>query len=120
MLDFLGKIAWGCQISCDTSNGGSIILGQVENEYHWNDPDYISWCGSLVKEVDVGILFLICNGDSANNTISAMGMTAPHMQRSMGRYTQDSHWRGLKMKNGTRNGTNSRLLVMTIGLQRIW
>jgi len=52
------------------SNGGPIILGQVENEYHWNDPDYISWCGSLVKEVDVGIPFLMCNGDSANNTIN--------------------------------------------------
>ena len=52
------------------SNGGPIILGQVENEYHWNDPDYISWCGSLVKQVDVGIPFLMCNGDSANNTIN--------------------------------------------------
>jgi len=71
-----------------------------------------------VKEVDVGILFLMCNGDSANNRISAMGTTAPHMQRSMGRYTQDSHWCGLKIKDDSRNGTNSHKLVMTIRLQR--
>lgn len=51
-------------------NGGPIILGQVENEFRWRDPAYIEWCGELVKEVDAGIPFLMCNGYSASNTIN--------------------------------------------------
>ena len=51
-------------------NGGPIILGQVENEYHWNDMDYVNWCGDLVKETNPGVPFLMCNGLSANNTVN--------------------------------------------------
>lgn len=51
-------------------NGGPIILGQVENEYRWNDTDYIDWCGDLVKKTAPGIPFLMCNGYSARNTIN--------------------------------------------------
>ena len=51
-------------------NGGPIILGQVENEFRWKDPDYVDWCGDLVKETSPGIPFLMCNGYSASNTIN--------------------------------------------------
>ena len=51
-------------------NGGPIILGQVENEYRWDIPDYITWCGDLVRKTSPGIPFLMCNGYTANNTIS--------------------------------------------------
>lgn len=52
------------------TNGGPIILMQIENEFHWEDPEYIKWCGSLVDEVKAGIPFIMCNGYSANNTIN--------------------------------------------------
>jgi hypothetical protein len=51
-------------------SGGPIILAQVENEFRWKDPDYIDWCGRLVKEIAAGIPFLMCNGYSASNTIN--------------------------------------------------
>lgn len=51
-------------------SGGPIILGQVENEYRWNDVEYVDWCGDLVKKTDPGIPFLMCNGYSAKNTIN--------------------------------------------------
>ena len=51
-------------------SGGPIILGQVENEYRWDVPEYIAWCGDLVRKTNPGIPFLMCNGYSANNTIS--------------------------------------------------
>ena len=50
--------------------GGPIILSQVENEFHWDDPEYIKWCGELVKSVKVDIPFGMCNGESADNTIN--------------------------------------------------
>ena len=52
-------------------HGGPIILGQVENEFHWQDPTYIDWCGDLVKEAATEIPFLMCNGFSAPNTVNA-------------------------------------------------
>lgn len=52
------------------SNGGPIILAQIENEFHWNDTNYINWCGKLVQQVDAGIPFIMCNGYSASNTIN--------------------------------------------------
>ena len=51
-------------------SGGPIILGQVENEYRWDVPEYIAWCGDLVRKTNPGIPFLMCNGYTANNTIS--------------------------------------------------
>ena len=52
--------------------GGPIILAQIENEFRWTDPSYIEWCGDLVKQVSLGIPFLMCNGFSANNTINTL------------------------------------------------
>lgn len=52
------------------TNGGPIIMAQIENEFRFNDPDYVAWCGSLVAGLDLGIPWLMCNGQSANNTIN--------------------------------------------------
>ena len=51
-------------------HGGPIILGQVENEFHWKDSAYVDWCGDLVREAATDIPFLMCNGFSAPNTIN--------------------------------------------------
>ena len=53
-------------------NGGPIILSQVENEFRWEDQEYVDWCGKLVAEVNVGIPFFMCNGYSANNTLNSI------------------------------------------------
>ena len=53
-------------------NGGPIILSQVENEFRFQDPEYVNWCGDLVKELNVGIPFIMCNGFSANNTVNTL------------------------------------------------
>ncbi|CAF0982021.1 unnamed protein product [Didymodactylos carnosus] len=51
------------------SNGGPIILAQIENEYGANDQNYVDWCGKVAEEFNVGIPWIMCNGHSANNTI---------------------------------------------------
>jgi hypothetical protein len=52
-------------------NGGPIILAQIENEYVQNDPAYVDWCGNLVSNelASTEILWIMCNGRSANSTI---------------------------------------------------
>ena len=52
-------------------NGGPIILAQIENEYHGKDPEYLSWCGDLAKSLNIGIPWIMCNGESAPGTINA-------------------------------------------------
>ena len=52
-------------------NGGPIVLAQIENEYSWDDPAYIKWSGDLANGLGLGIPWLMCNGESANNTINA-------------------------------------------------
>ena len=52
-------------------NGGPIVLAQIENEYGWKDPAYIEWCGDLVGSLKLDIPWLMCNGESANNTINS-------------------------------------------------
>ena len=51
-------------------NGGPIIMAQIENEFRWNDTAYIKWCGDLVASLDLGIPWVMCNGESATNTIN--------------------------------------------------
>jgi len=52
-------------------NGGPIILAQIENEYHGNEPAYVDWCGSLVSNelASTEIPWTMCNGLIANSTI---------------------------------------------------
>ena len=52
------------------SQGGPIILAQVENEFHWQDPEYVEWCGELAEKMQAGIPWIMCNGESAHNTIN--------------------------------------------------
>eukprot|EP01113_Clastostelium_recurvatum_P013639 TRINITY_DN1727_c0_g1_i1.p1 TRINITY_DN1727_c0_g1~~TRINITY_DN1727_c0_g1_i1.p1 ORF type:complete len:771 (+),score=128.12 TRINITY_DN1727_c0_g1_i1:272-2314(+) len=51
------------------SNGGPIILAQIENEYNDNDMTYVNWCGQVVDELNLEIPWIMCNGKAANNTI---------------------------------------------------
>jgi hypothetical protein len=51
-------------------NGGPIILAQIENEYHIGDEKYVQWCGELTKELNTGTPWVMCNGESANETIN--------------------------------------------------
>lgn len=37
------------------SNGGPIILAQIENEFTAEDPGYIEWCGTLVQDLNTSI-----------------------------------------------------------------
>ena len=56
-------------------NGGPIVLAQIENEYHENDPggqDYIQWCGELTKQLDMNVSWVMCNGMSAPDTINTV------------------------------------------------
>ncbi|KAF1329721.1 Beta-galactosidase 5, partial [Globisporangium splendens] len=53
------------------SKGGPIILAQIENEFTMEDPEYIEWCGKLVKDLGTSIPWVMCNGKSAPNTILA-------------------------------------------------
>ncbi|KAI9996258.1 hypothetical protein PInf_013641 [Phytophthora infestans] len=50
-------------------NGGPIIMAQIENEFAWHDPEYIAWCGNLVKQLDTSIPWVMCYANAAENTI---------------------------------------------------
>ncbi|POM60369.1 Beta-galactosidase [Phytophthora palmivora] len=50
-------------------NGGPIIMAQIENEFAWHDPEYIEWCGNLVKQLDTSIPWVMCYANAADNTI---------------------------------------------------
>lgn len=52
------------------SQGGPIIVAQVENEFHWQDAKYVEWCGELAEKMQAGIPWIMCNGESARNTIN--------------------------------------------------
>ena len=51
-------------------NGGPIVMAQIENEFHWDDGAYVEWCGKLAESLHLDIPWLMCNGDSAKNTIN--------------------------------------------------
>ena len=52
------------------SEGGPIIIAQIENEFRWDDMEYVEWCGRLAAKMDAGIPWIMCNGESASNTIN--------------------------------------------------
>lgn len=37
------------------SNGGPIVLAQIENEFNAEDDAYIAWCGTLVEKLNTSI-----------------------------------------------------------------
>ena len=51
-------------------NGGPIIMAQIENEYGWDDPSYIDWCGEFAADLKLDIPWVMCNGHSASNMIN--------------------------------------------------
>lgn len=52
-------------------HGGPIVLAQVENELGGADPRYVQWNGDMANAFNVGVPWLMCNGESANNTINS-------------------------------------------------
>ena len=50
-------------------NGGPIILAQIENEYHGSTA-YVNWCGNFAAGLNLSIPWVMCNGESANNTVN--------------------------------------------------
>lgn len=50
-------------------NGGPIIMAQIENEFAGHDPEYVEWCGNLVKRLDTSIPWIMCYANAAENTI---------------------------------------------------
>ena len=50
--------------------GGPIVLAQVENELNGADQRYVDWSGDMANAFDVGVPWIMCNGQSANNTIN--------------------------------------------------
>ena len=54
-----------------STNGGNIILAQIENEYQREGEEaYVEWCGDLTKVIR-NIPWIMCNGKSANDTIGS-------------------------------------------------
>ncbi|KAG7400530.1 Beta-galactosidase 6 [Phytophthora boehmeriae] len=51
------------------SNGGPIIMAQIENEFAMDDPEYVEWCGDLVRRLNTSIPWVMCYANAANNTI---------------------------------------------------
>lgn len=49
--------------------GGPIVMAQIENELDGAD-DYVTWCGELAAQLESSVVWLMCNGDSANNTVN--------------------------------------------------
>jgi len=68
---FNATVAFYKQNGYFADEGGPIALAQVENELHTNDQAYIAWCGELAAAQPVTIPWLMCNGDSAKNTINS-------------------------------------------------
>lgn len=56
------------------TQGGPIVLVQVENELPATDIGYVNWCGAMAAEalekVKVEVPITMCNGETANNTIN--------------------------------------------------
>jgi hypothetical protein len=50
--------------------GGPIILGQIENELGSGDVEYTQWAGDLAQSLDVDIVWGMCNGETATNTVN--------------------------------------------------
>ena len=51
-------------------HGGPIVLAQVENELNGADQRYVDWNGQLAASMNVNVPWIMCNGQSANNTIN--------------------------------------------------
>ena len=56
------------------TQGGPIVLVQVENELPSTDIPYVAWCGDMaaraLKSAGVAVPITMCNGETANNTIN--------------------------------------------------
>jgi hypothetical protein len=51
-------------------NGGPVIVMQIENEYGFGDSNYVRWNGELAASLAPNVVWIMCNGEYANNTIN--------------------------------------------------
>jgi len=51
-------------------HGGPIVLAQIENELNGADKEYVQWNGDMANAFNVNVPWIMCNGQSANNTIN--------------------------------------------------
>lgn len=74
MEQFYGRVLNETQ-GLFAANGGPVVMVQVENELHGADDGYVSWCGnmahSLLSARNIDVPVLMCNGQSAANTINS-------------------------------------------------
>ena len=71
------------------TQGGPIVLVQVENELPSTDKGYVAWCGTMAQKaldaVEVKVPLTMCNGETANNTINTCnGNDCSHFLESHG------------------------------------
>jgi len=73
MQDLFGRVLDETQ-HLFASNGGPVVLTQVENELHGADAGYVDWCGSMahseLKARGLSVPVGMCNGESAADTIN--------------------------------------------------
>ncbi|KAF4697438.1 Beta-galactosidase 6 [Perkinsus olseni] len=53
--------------------GGPVIMAQIENEFHYNEPvgqAYVAWCGKLAANSNLNVPWVMCNGMSAKETLN--------------------------------------------------
>ena len=67
--------AWVARVINETRDffadrGGPIILAQIENELGSGDEQYTQWSGDLANSFGVGVIWGMCNGQTATNTIN--------------------------------------------------
>jgi beta-galactosidase GanA len=67
------------------TQGGPIVLVQVENELQPTDVAYVAWCGEMaaraLKAASVNVPLTMCNGETANNTINTCNVCVRFAQR---------------------------------------
>eukprot|EP00040_Diaphanoeca_grandis_P031845 m.191403 g.191403 ORF g.191403 m.191403 type:complete len:783 (+) comp32431_c0_seq1:96-2444(+) len=84
------------------TQGGPIVLTQVENELHGSNQQYVDWCGTMaetaLKAVNVSIPITMCNGQTAATTINTCngndcsGFLKSHGQNGKILITQPALW----------------------------
>jgi beta-galactosidase GanA len=53
------------------ARGGNLVIAQIENELHTDDAAYVAWCGEVIEPWADDVQWIMCNGDSAPDTINS-------------------------------------------------
>jgi beta-galactosidase GanA len=81
------------------TNGGPIILAQMDNELGGAKPEYISWLAQLAAQLHTGVPWIMCNGQHFNgsmvtcNGIDCRSFAATQMAKGLpALWTEDEQW----------------------------